>query len=154
MSSLQCPIFNWPFSLVLCHCAPQMPVLDAVSFGLSVLGFYGLVLSLRYLIPCYIVPLLSVRLNETQQLLSHAEAINAVPPESQHRTHLDLYEYPYFDTLSSHTPIQFWEPICGDALAEQSRPRAVPATAPCYSAWLNLPTLCPLLSNRGHQVET
>ncbi|KAI0286089.1 hypothetical protein BGY98DRAFT_1183097 [Russula aff. rugulosa BPL654] len=68
---------------------PQMLVIDAFSLGLSVLGIYGLVFSLRYLIPCYIVPLLSARLNETRQLLSHAEAINAIPPESEHQTHLD-----------------------------------------------------------------
>ena len=124
-----------------------MLVIDALSLSLSILGIYGLVFSLRYLIPCYIVALLSARLNEIQQLLSHAEAINAIPPESEHRTHLDLYEDLYFDRLSSHTSIQFCEPICGDALAEQSRPMAVSATAPCYSAWLDLPTLCPLLSN-------
>ena len=69
-----------------------MLVLDALSLSLSVLGIYGLVFSLRYLIPCYILPLLSARLNETQQLLNHAEAISAIPPESEHRTHLDLYE--------------------------------------------------------------
>jgi hypothetical protein len=74
----------------------KMLVIDALSLTLSVLGIYGLVLSLRYLIPCYIVPFLSARLNETQQLLSHAKAINAIPPESEHRTHLDLYEYLYF----------------------------------------------------------
>ena len=73
-----------------------MLVIDAISLSLSVLGIYGLVLSLRYLIPCYIVPSLSARLSETQQLLSHAEAINAIPPESEHRTHLDLYEEIYF----------------------------------------------------------
>ena len=69
-----------------------MLVLDALSLSLSVLGIYGLVLSLRYLIPCYILPPLSARLKETQQLLNHAEAISAIPPESEHRTHLDLYE--------------------------------------------------------------
>ncbi|KAF8481433.1 hypothetical protein F5888DRAFT_713893 [Russula emetica] len=68
-----------------------MLVTDALSLSLSVLGIYGLVLSLRYLFPCYIVPFLSARLNETQQLLIHAEAINAIPPESEHRTHLDLF---------------------------------------------------------------
>jgi hypothetical protein len=96
-----------------------MHATDALSLSLSVLGIYGLALALRYLIPCYIVPFLSARLDETQQLLSHAEAINAIPPESEHRTHLDLYEDLYFDRLSSHTPIQLCEPICDDALAEQ-----------------------------------
>ena len=66
-----------------------MLVIDALSLGLSVLGIYSLILSLRYLIPCYTAPCLSARLNETQQLLSHAEAINAIPPESELRTHLD-----------------------------------------------------------------
>ena len=61
-----------------------MLVIDALSLGLSILGFYGLVLSLRYLIPRYIIPLISARLNETQQLLSHAEEINAIPQESEH----------------------------------------------------------------------
>jgi hypothetical protein len=124
-----------------------MHFMDALSLSLSVLGIYGLVLSLRYLIPCYIVPFLSARLDETQQLLSHAEAINAIPPESEHRAQLDLYEGLYFDMLPSHTPIQFCEPICDDALAEQLRPMALPTTAPRYSAWLDLPTLRPLLSN-------
>ena len=73
-----------------------MLVIDAISLSLSALGIYGLVLSLRYLIPCFIVPFLSARLSETQQLLSHAEAINAIPPESEHQTHLDRYEDIYF----------------------------------------------------------
>ena len=131
-----------------------MLVIDALSLGLSILGFYGLVLSLRYLIPHYIVPLISARLNETQQLLSYAEEINAIPQESEHQTNLDRYEDLYSDRLSSHTPIQFCKPICSDALAEQSRPRALPTTAPCYSAWLDLPALCPLSSDWRYQVRT
>jgi hypothetical protein len=82
-----------------------MLVIDAFSLGLSVLGIYGLIFSLRYLIPCYIVPLLSSRLNETRQLLTHAEAINAIPPESEHQTHLDRYDDLYFDGLSSSSLI-------------------------------------------------
>jgi len=69
-----------------------MHVLDALSFSLSALGIYGLVFSIRYLLPRYMVPFISTRLNETQQLLGHAEAISAIPPESELRTHLVLYE--------------------------------------------------------------
>jgi hypothetical protein len=79
-----------------------MLAIDAFSLCLSVLGIYGLVLSLRYLIPCYMVPLISARLNETQQLLSHAEAINAIPPESEYRTHLDLYGDLYCILIGCH----------------------------------------------------
>jgi hypothetical protein len=93
------------------------------------------------------IPFLSARLNETQQLLSHAEVINAIPLESENRTHLDMYEDLYFDRPSSHNLIQFCEPICGDALAEQSGPTAHPATAPCHTTWLDLATLYPLFSN-------
>jgi hypothetical protein len=82
-----------------------MLAINAVRFILSVLGIYGLFLSLRYLIPCYVVQFVLGRLNETQQLLNHAEATNAIPLESEHRTHLDLYEDLYSDRLSSHTPI-------------------------------------------------
>jgi len=67
-----------------------MHFFDILSLTLSFLGFYGLVLSLRYLIPCYFIPFLSAHLNATQQLLDHAEAINAIPPESEYRTLFDL----------------------------------------------------------------
>jgi hypothetical protein len=66
-----------------------MLVLDAFSLTLSVLGIYSLVLALRYLIPCYAVMCLWARLSEAQQLLIDAEAIDAIPPGSEHRTHLD-----------------------------------------------------------------
>lgn len=69
-----------------------MHFIDTLSLTLSFLGIYGLVFSLRYLIPCYFIPLLSAQLNATQQLFNDAEAINAIPPESEYRTLLDLYD--------------------------------------------------------------
>ena len=63
-----------------------MPGLDITSFCLSVLG---LILKFRYLLPRNAIPLLSAFLNETRQLLDHAEAIGAVPPQSDIRTRLD-----------------------------------------------------------------
>jgi hypothetical protein len=86
-------------------------------------------------------------LDATQQLLDHAEEINAIPPESEYRTHIDRYDNLYVDKLLSHTPMQFGEPICGNACGEQSRPGTLSTIASYYSARLDLPTLCPLLSD-------
>ena len=69
-----------------------MHYIDALSLTLSFLGIYGLVFSLRYLIPCYFIPFLLTHLNAAQQLFNDAEAINAIPPESEYRTLLDLYD--------------------------------------------------------------
>ena len=66
-----------------------MSGIEILSFCLSVLGIYGLILNFRYLLPRSVIPLLSALLNETQQLLDHAEVIGAVPPQSESRTLLD-----------------------------------------------------------------
>ena len=97
----------------------RMHFIDILSLTLSFLGIYGLVISLHYLIPCYIIPFLLAHLDSTQQLLNHAEAINAIPPESEYRTHLDLYGNLYVDCPShSYISIQFGEQIRGDACGE------------------------------------
>jgi len=67
-----------------------MRFIDVLGLCLSVLGIYGLILYLRYLLPYYVVPLLSALLNETQQLLDRAEALSAIPLESEYRTQLGL----------------------------------------------------------------
>ena len=66
-----------------------MLCIDILSFSLSVLGVYGLVLKFRYLLPRNAILLLSVLLNETQQLLDHAEEIGAVPLQRECRAHID-----------------------------------------------------------------
>ncbi|KAI0284475.1 hypothetical protein BC826DRAFT_155937 [Russula brevipes] len=66
-----------------------MSFIDTISFCLSLLGIYSLIFSLRILLPRYFIPSLSVILNETQQLLHRAETINAIPPGSEYRSHLD-----------------------------------------------------------------
>ena len=74
-----------------------MRFIDILSFCLSILGVYGLVLYLRYLLPHYVIPLLSALLNETRQLLDSAEALSAIPLESESRNQLDLCERsPYY----------------------------------------------------------
>lgn len=67
-----------------------MPFIDILGFCLSLVGINGLILYFCYLLPRNAIPLLSTLLNETQQLLDHAEEIGAVPPQSDSRTHLDL----------------------------------------------------------------
>ena len=69
-----------------------MLCIDILSFSLSVLRVYGLVLKFRYLLPRNAILLLSVLLNETQQLLDHAEEIGAVPLQSECRAHIGWYE--------------------------------------------------------------
>ena len=66
-----------------------MQPLDVFSFCLSLLGIYGLIHPFRHLLPRNIIPLLSLLLNETTQLLDSAEVIGAVPSQSECRTHLD-----------------------------------------------------------------
>jgi len=53
------------------------------------LGIYGLILPFRYLLPRNTIPLLSLLLNKTTQRLDSAEAVGAVPSQSEFRTHLD-----------------------------------------------------------------
>jgi hypothetical protein len=65
-----------------------MHFIDTMGFCLALLGIYGLIF--YYLLPLYIIPLLSELLDETMQLLDRAEEIGAVPPHSDCRTHLVL----------------------------------------------------------------
>ena len=67
-----------------------MRFIDIFSLILSFLGAYGIVYSLRLLLPRNIVPLVSTSLNETMSLLEHAEAIN-IPNMSDNRANLAMY---------------------------------------------------------------
>ncbi len=74
-----------------------MPFIDILGFSVSLLGICSLViLYLRVrqleLLPRYNIPPLSTFLSETQRLLDREEAIYAIPPESEHRAYLCLYE--------------------------------------------------------------
>jgi len=90
---------NYPF-LPTITSFDGMSFIDTFNFCLSLFGFYSLVLYLRYLLPRYIVPPLSTFLNETQQLLHRAEAIGAIPQDSEYSAHFYLYgdqvsQFPY-----------------------------------------------------------
>jgi len=66
-----------------------MPVIDILSFYISLLGICGPILLIRYMLPRNVTPLLSTLLDETQQLLSRAEEISAVTPQSEYKCQLD-----------------------------------------------------------------
>ncbi|KAI9510489.1 hypothetical protein F5148DRAFT_1178845, partial [Russula earlei] len=66
-----------------------MRFIDILSLCLSLLGTYGLMRYLRFLLPRNITPSLSVLANETQQLLHRAEGVGAIPQGSKYRSHLD-----------------------------------------------------------------
>ena len=64
-----------------------MQFLDVFSLILSFLGFYGIVFSLRLLLPRNIVPLVSTALNEAMALLESDEAIY-IPNLGDYRANL------------------------------------------------------------------
>ena len=66
-----------------------MDVVDILSFCLSLLGIYGPILFVLYLLPRNVAPRLSTLLDKTQQLLRRAEEIGAIPPQNDHKRQLD-----------------------------------------------------------------
>jgi hypothetical protein len=75
-----------------------MQSLDILSFVLSVLGTYGVVLSVRLLLPRDVIRGVSTALNEAEVLLNRAEATSAIPNTSEYRANLAMYE----DSCSHH----------------------------------------------------
>ncbi|KAH9983548.1 hypothetical protein BJV74DRAFT_615247 [Russula compacta] len=69
-----------------------MDFLSVFSLCLSILGVYGLVLYLRFLLPCNVVPCVAENLSEALQILDHAESIGAIPRASEYRTTLVIFE--------------------------------------------------------------
>ena len=66
-----------------------MSVIDVIDFSLSLLGIYGPILLILYLLPRNLAPRLFTLLDETQQLLRRAEELGAVPPQSEYKHRLD-----------------------------------------------------------------
>ena len=65
---------------------------DILSFCFSILGLYGLVYYLRFLIPRNLLPYVSAVLTEAEHLLGHAESIGVIPQPNDYRSDLTLYE--------------------------------------------------------------
>src|SRR6266849_4143232 len=69
-----------------------MQFTDILSFCFSILGLYGLVYYLRFLIPRTVLPHVSAVLTEVEHLLDHAESIGVIPQPNDYRSALTLYE--------------------------------------------------------------
>jgi hypothetical protein len=65
---------------------------DILSFCFSILGLYGLVYYLRFLIPRNLLPYVSAVLTEAEHLLDRAESIRVIPLPNDYRSALTLYE--------------------------------------------------------------
>ena len=64
---------------------------DILSFCFSILGLYGLVYYLRFLIPRNVIPYVSTILTEAEHLLDDAESTGVIPRPNDHRSALTLY---------------------------------------------------------------
>jgi hypothetical protein len=69
-----------------------MQFTDILSFCFSILGLYGLVYYLRFLIPRNLLPYVSTVLTEAEHLLDRAESICVIPRPNDYRSALTSYE--------------------------------------------------------------
>jgi hypothetical protein len=69
-----------------------MQFTDILSFCFSILGLYGLVYYLRFLIPRNLLPCVSAVLTEAEHLLDRAESTGVIPRPNDYRSDLTLYE--------------------------------------------------------------
>jgi hypothetical protein len=69
-----------------------MQFTDILSFCFSILGLYGLVYYLRFLIPRNLLPHVSAVLTEAEHLLDRAESTDVIPRPNDYRSALTLYE--------------------------------------------------------------
>ena len=69
-----------------------MQFTDVLSFCFSILGLYGLVYYLRFLIPRNFLPYVSAVLTEADHLLDRAESTGVIPRSNDYRSALTSYE--------------------------------------------------------------
>ncbi len=65
---------------------------DILSLCVSILGLYGLVYYLRFLIPRNVLPRVSAVLTEAEHLLYCAESTSVISQSNDHRLTLAMYE--------------------------------------------------------------
>lgn len=71
-----------------------MGFFEIFGFCVSVLGMYGVVVCLRCLLPCHIIPNVSAMLNDAQDTLTRAVTAGAIPDISEHGLDLERYRIP------------------------------------------------------------
>ena len=121
-----------------------MAFIDILSLVLS----FGIVLSLRFLFPRNIVPLVSTSFEEAMALLERAEAIN-IPYASEHRANLAMYAclYPLAITLPTDLT-QSAPPILTNAYGEPSISGVFSTVLSVLSLWSDLEAVCPQIASR------
>jgi hypothetical protein len=65
---------------------------DILSFCFSILGLYGLVYYLRFLIPRNLLPYVSAALTDAEHLLDRAESTGIIPQPNDYRSAVTSYE--------------------------------------------------------------
>ena len=65
---------------------------DTLSLCVSILGLYGLIYCLRFLIPRNDLPRVSALLTEAGDFLDHAESTGVIPQPNDYRPTLAMYE--------------------------------------------------------------
>ena len=68
-----------------------MHISDILSLSVSILGLYGLIYHIRFLIPRNVVPRVSAVLTVTEHLLDRAESTGVIPQSNDHRPTLAMY---------------------------------------------------------------
>ena len=69
-----------------------MQLTQILSFCFSILGLYGLVHYVRFLIPRILLPDVSAVLTEAEHLLDRAESTGVIPRPNDYRSTLTSYE--------------------------------------------------------------
>jgi hypothetical protein len=77
---------------------------DLLSFCFSILGLYGLIYYLRFLMPRNVLPFISAVLTEADHLLDRAESTGVIPQPNDYRPDLTSYEavVPFASRITPH----------------------------------------------------
>ncbi|KAI9465244.1 hypothetical protein BJY52DRAFT_1245983 [Lactarius psammicola] len=67
-----------------------MGPIEWIGFCISIFGMYSVVICLRLILPCYIIPNVSSMLNNAGQSLAHAVTTGAIPEMSDYRVDLEI----------------------------------------------------------------
>ena len=83
-------------AFIRCEPVPTSPSVmdfsDILSLCISILGLYGLIYYLRFLIPRNVLPCASAALDEAERLLHRAESVGVIQRPNDYRTALTSYE--------------------------------------------------------------
>jgi hypothetical protein len=77
---------------------------DVLSFCFSILGLYGLIYYLCFLMPRNVLPFISAVLTEADHLLDRAESTGVIPQPNDYRPDLTSYEavVPFASRITPH----------------------------------------------------